>query len=85
MNTGEKKIPIIYEIAIGKFVEKVNDTKELGASLSMNDITLILGKIFHIPKCYHYAVIREFEEFGILKFSKDGMKLMERKHKGIRF
>lgn len=80
---AEKKMPVIYEIVLKKFVDKVNDDKRLNSNLSINDITKILSVIFHIPKEYHYAVLKEFESFGVLKIERNIMRLIGKEARKI--
>jgi len=78
---NKKELPIVYEIILKKMVDKLNASQRLNSGLNMQDITLIFGKIFHIPKKYHYAVIREFEEFGFIKINRTEMELLTKKFK----
>ncbi len=71
----EKKIPLVYEIIFEKLKERAANSSRMNGKLTMQEIHKVLGVVFHIPKEFHYNLIRELEEYDLIVMSKGGFDM----------
>lgn len=68
----KKKIPLMYEIIFEKLKERAANSSKMNGKLTMKEVHKVLGVVFHIPKKYHYNLIRELEEYDLIVMNKGG-------------
>lgn len=69
------KAPIIYLCIHERLKEKFRFE-----AFSNKELLLLLGKVYHIKKKYHYSILQELENFNLIsKVSRNQMVLIKSK------